>query len=66
MQPKHPRPRHPPPNETTDGRAFATLATRQSIYGVLTEPATRAIERLLPGPIERIWAYLTESDLRRQ
>jgi uncharacterized protein YndB with AHSA1/START domain len=35
-------------------------------YGVVTEPATLKIERLLPGPIERVWAYLTESDLRRQ
>ncbi len=35
-------------------------------YGKLTEPATLTIQRLLPGPIERVWAYLTESDLRRQ
>jgi uncharacterized protein YndB with AHSA1/START domain len=35
-------------------------------YGVLTEPATLKIQRLLPGPIERVWAYLTESNLRRQ
>lgn len=35
-------------------------------YGVLTEDATLNIQRLLPGPIERVWAYLTESDLRRQ
>jgi uncharacterized protein YndB with AHSA1/START domain len=35
-------------------------------YGALTEPATLKIQRLLPGPIERVWAYLTESDLRRQ
>jgi len=35
-------------------------------YGVLTEPATLKVQRLLPGPIERVWAYLTESDLRRQ
>ncbi|MET0743961.1 MAG: SRPBCC family protein [Microvirga sp.] len=35
-------------------------------YGVLTEPATLTIERLLPGPIERCWAYLTDGDLRRQ
>jgi uncharacterized protein YndB with AHSA1/START domain len=35
-------------------------------YGVLTEPATLTIKRFLPGPIERAWAYLTESDLRRQ
>ena len=41
------------------------LATRD-LYGVLTEPATLKIQRLLPGPIERIWAYLTDSELRRQ
>jgi uncharacterized protein YndB with AHSA1/START domain len=35
-------------------------------YGALTEPATLKIQRILPGPIERVWAYLTESDLRRQ
>lgn len=35
-------------------------------YGALTEPATLTIQRLLPGPIERIWAYLTESELRSQ
>src|SRR5215217_4442707 len=35
-------------------------------YGELIEPTTLRIERLLPGPIERVWAYLTESDLRRQ
>jgi uncharacterized protein YndB with AHSA1/START domain len=35
-------------------------------YGRLVEPATLRIERLLPGPIGRVWAYLTESDLRRQ
>ena len=39
--------------------------TREA-HGVLTEPATLKIERLLPGPIERVWAYLTESDLRRK
>lgn len=41
------------------------LATLDA-YGALTEPATLKIQRLLPGPIERVWAYLTESDLRRQ
>jgi uncharacterized protein YndB with AHSA1/START domain len=35
-------------------------------YGALSEPATLTIQRFLPGPIERVWAYLTESDLRRQ
>jgi len=40
-------------------------ATEQG-YGVLIEPTTLKIERLLPGPIERIWSYLTDSDLRKQ
>ena len=40
--------------------------TALDAYGVLTEPATLKIQRLLPGPIERVWAYLTESELRRQ
>ena len=35
-------------------------------YGVLTEPTTLTIQRFLPGPIERVWAFLTESDLRRK
>ena len=40
--------------------------TRPDAYGALIEPTTLKIQRLLPGPIERVWAYLTESDLRRQ
>jgi uncharacterized protein YndB with AHSA1/START domain len=35
-------------------------------YGALIEPATLKIERLLPGPIERVWAFLTESGQRRR
>ena len=35
-------------------------------YGALIEPTTLKIQRLLPGPIDRVWAYLTESELRRQ
>ena len=35
-------------------------------YGALIEPATLRIQRLLPGPVDRVWAYLTQSDLRRQ
>lgn len=35
-------------------------------YGVLTEPATLTLRRLLPGPVERVWDYLTQSELRRQ
>jgi uncharacterized protein YndB with AHSA1/START domain len=33
-------------------------------YGVVTEAGTLRLERVLPGPIQRIWAYLTESDKR--
>lgn len=33
-----------------------------SKYGEFTEPGTIRFERLLPGPIERVWAYLAESD----
>ncbi len=35
-------------------------------HGRLIEPATVRFERLLPGPIGRVWAYLTESDKRAQ
>jgi uncharacterized protein YndB with AHSA1/START domain len=41
------------------------LATPDA-YGVLSEPATLTIQRLLPGPIERVWDYLTVSELRRK
>jgi len=41
------------------------LATLDA-HGVLIEPLTLQIQRLLPGPIDRVWAYLTQSDLRRQ
>jgi uncharacterized protein YndB with AHSA1/START domain len=43
-----------------------TEVANPDAYGSLIEPATLKIQRLLPGPIERVWAYLTESDLRRQ
>jgi uncharacterized protein YndB with AHSA1/START domain len=37
-----------------------------STFGELIEPTTLKIQRRLPGPIERVWSYLTDSDLRRQ
>ena len=40
-------------------------ATRDA-YGSLIEPATLKIQRLLPGPIERVWAFLTDSEKRRK
>ena len=33
-------------------------------YGILTAPDTIRFECMLPGPIEKVWAYLTESDKR--
>ncbi|NMM44295.1 SRPBCC family protein [Rhodospirillaceae bacterium KN72] len=33
---------------------------------VMDDPTTLRIERLLPGPLDRAWRYLTVSDLRRQ
>jgi uncharacterized protein YndB with AHSA1/START domain len=43
-----------------------THVTTPETYGTLSEDATLTLERLLPGSIDRVWAYLTESDLRRQ
>ena len=37
-----------------------------SLFGELIEPTTLRIRRLLPGPVERVWAYLTDSRLRAQ
>lgn len=31
-------------------------------YGEIIGPMTLRLERLLPGPIETVWAYLTQSD----
>jgi uncharacterized protein YndB with AHSA1/START domain len=33
-------------------------------FGVVTEAGTIRFQRVLPGPIERVWAYLTESEKR--
>jgi uncharacterized protein YndB with AHSA1/START domain len=41
-------------------------AASRDAYGTLMEPTTLRIQRLLPGPIERVWAYLTDSDMRRK
>ncbi len=35
-------------------------------YGVVTEARTVRFERVLPGPIERVWAYLTEPEKRKK
>ena len=43
-----------------------TMLATPDDYGALIEPATVKIQRLLPGPVERVWAYLTDSDLRKR
>jgi uncharacterized protein YndB with AHSA1/START domain len=40
--------------------------TTRDAYGTLIEPTSLKIQRLMGGPIERIWAYLVESDKRRK
>ncbi|WP_216911556.1 SRPBCC family protein [Nocardia sp. NBC_01377] len=35
-----------------------------SEYGEVVDAATIRVERILPGPIERVWAYLTDVDKR--
>jgi len=35
-------------------------------FGTVVGPRMIEIQRLLPGPIERIWDYLTKNELRRQ
>lgn len=42
-----------------------SLATLED-YGTVTGPRTIEIQRILPGPMERIWDYLTKDNLRRQ
>jgi uncharacterized protein YndB with AHSA1/START domain len=43
-----------------------TPADTIDLYGRLTTPDTLEITRLLPGPVDKVWSYLTESDLRRK
>ncbi|MDH3812485.1 MAG: SRPBCC family protein [Gammaproteobacteria bacterium] len=37
-----------------------------SEYGELLDDSTVRFERLLPGPIERVWSFLTKSEKRAQ
>jgi uncharacterized protein YndB with AHSA1/START domain len=50
----------------TTTTASATAQHAEDAWGVLTDQATLTIRRVLPGPIERVWAHLTDSDLRRR
>ena len=35
-----------------------------TLHSTLVEPGTVRLERLLPGPVERVWSYVVESDKR--
>ncbi len=38
-----------------------------SPFGVLTDAGTTLrLQRTLPGPVERVWSYITDSELRQQ
>jgi uncharacterized protein YndB with AHSA1/START domain len=43
-----------------------TVTNFNDLHGTLADGSTLRIQRRLPGPIERVWSYLTDSDLRRQ
>lgn len=43
-----------------------TASQFNDLRGTLADGNTLRIQRRLPGPIERVWSYLSDSDLRRQ
>jgi uncharacterized protein YndB with AHSA1/START domain len=57
------------PSARTPGAKIAkpdlgTAPSRE--FGTYKDASTLVIQRRLPGPVERVWAYLTDSELRRQ
>ena len=40
------------------------MKTDHEPHGINTGPGEVRLERLLPGPVERIWAYLTDGEKR--
>jgi uncharacterized protein YndB with AHSA1/START domain len=47
-------------------QAPAAAGSVNDSFATLAGPAAIRFERLLPGPIERVWAFITESDKRAQ
>jgi uncharacterized protein YndB with AHSA1/START domain len=43
---------------------LALNLTNDAAYGVVAEPGTVRFERLVPGPVERVWSYLVDADKR--
>ena len=44
----------------------STSASYRTGYGELVEPGSLQFVRVLPGPIERVWSWLADSDKRAQ
>ena len=44
--------------------AMTATTMTDKAYGIITEGGAVRFERLLPGPIERVWEYLTDSGKR--
>ena len=51
---------------TTQASRAATPVQSSKAYGTLMNASTVRLQRTLRGPIERVWAYLTQSELRAQ
>jgi len=43
-----------------------TAPSFNDMRGTLADAHTLRMQRRLPGPIERVWSYLSDGDLRRQ
>lgn len=43
-----------------------TTQSSEQAHGTFSEDSTLTIRRRLPGPIQKVWAYLTDSELRAQ
>src|SRR3546814_20336629 len=44
----------------------ATPAPPEASYAGVSDTDTVRLQRTLPGPIERVWQYITDAGLRRQ
>src|SRR3546814_2503529 len=44
----------------------ATISPAEADYAVVSDTDTVRLQRVLPGPIERVWQHLTDAGLRRQ
>ena len=44
----------------------ATTSAAEADYAIVSDTDTVRLQRVLPGPIERVWQHLTDAGLRRQ